>query len=116
VLLNLETNFQPHRPENAAEHQNSSPLSNTGQTGPCWWNLATSTKWLLTSQAGATHRSDRSQPESHKTPNRPTELQTDPNTKHQQHRTTANTPERSLEQKPKRGCTSQTSERHQSDR
>jgi hypothetical protein len=33
VLLNLGTNFQPHRPENAAEHQNSSPLSNTGQTG-----------------------------------------------------------------------------------
>jgi hypothetical protein len=33
VLLNLGTNFQPHRPENAAEHQNSSPLTNTGQTG-----------------------------------------------------------------------------------
>jgi hypothetical protein len=32
VLLNLGTNFQPHRPENAAEHQNSSPLTNTGQT------------------------------------------------------------------------------------
>jgi hypothetical protein len=33
VLLNLGTKFQPHRPENAAEHQNSSPLTNTGQTG-----------------------------------------------------------------------------------
>jgi hypothetical protein len=33
VLLNLGTNFQPHRPENAAEHQNSSPLTFTGQTG-----------------------------------------------------------------------------------
>jgi hypothetical protein len=33
VLLNLGTNFQPHRPENAAEHQTSSPLTNTGQTG-----------------------------------------------------------------------------------
>jgi hypothetical protein len=33
VLLNPGTNFQPHRPENAAEHQTSSPLSNTGQTG-----------------------------------------------------------------------------------
>jgi hypothetical protein len=33
VLLNLGTNFQPHRPENPAEHQNSSPLTNTGQTG-----------------------------------------------------------------------------------
>jgi hypothetical protein len=33
VLQNLETNSQPHRPENAAEHQNSSPLTKTGQTG-----------------------------------------------------------------------------------
>jgi hypothetical protein len=33
VLLNLGTNFQPYRPENAAEHQTSSPLTNTGQTG-----------------------------------------------------------------------------------
>jgi hypothetical protein len=31
--VNLGTNFQPHRPENAAEHKNSSPLTNTGQTG-----------------------------------------------------------------------------------
>jgi hypothetical protein len=43
VLLNLGTNSQPHRPENAAEHQNLSPLTNTGQTGEqhrsdrsCW--------------------------------------------------------------------------------
>jgi hypothetical protein len=35
VLLNLGTNFQPYRPENAAEHQISSPPTNTGQTGPC---------------------------------------------------------------------------------
>jgi hypothetical protein len=33
MLLNLGTNSQPHRPESAAEHQNSSPLTNTGQTG-----------------------------------------------------------------------------------
>jgi negative regulator of sigma E activity len=33
VLLNLGTNFQPYRPENAAEHQTTSPLTNTGQTG-----------------------------------------------------------------------------------
>jgi hypothetical protein len=33
VLLNLGTNSQPHRPENVAEHQNLSPLTNTGQTG-----------------------------------------------------------------------------------
>jgi hypothetical protein len=30
VLLNLGTNFQPHRLENAAEHQTSNPLTNTG--------------------------------------------------------------------------------------
>jgi negative regulator of sigma E activity len=89
VLLNLGTNFQTHRPENAAEQQNSSPLTNAGQTGEH-------------------HRSDRSQPESPKTPNRPTELQTDPNSKQQQHRTTANTPKHSVEQKPNKGCTGQT--------
>jgi hypothetical protein len=33
VPLNLGTNSQPHKPENAAKHQNSSPLTNTGQTG-----------------------------------------------------------------------------------
>jgi hypothetical protein len=33
VLLNLGTNSQPHRPENGAEHPNSSPQTNTGQTG-----------------------------------------------------------------------------------
>jgi hypothetical protein len=33
VLLNLGTNFQPHRPENTVEHQTSSPLTNTSQTG-----------------------------------------------------------------------------------
>jgi hypothetical protein len=40
------------------------PVSTTGQTGPCWWELATSTKFLHTGQAGVTHRSDRSKPES----------------------------------------------------
>jgi hypothetical protein len=33
VLLNLGTNFRPYQPENTAEHQTSSPLTNTGQTG-----------------------------------------------------------------------------------
>jgi hypothetical protein len=32
-LLNLGANFQPHKPENAVEHQTSSPLTSTGQTG-----------------------------------------------------------------------------------
>jgi hypothetical protein len=38
VILNLGTKSQPHRPENAAEHQNSSPLTNTGQTGEHHWS------------------------------------------------------------------------------
>jgi hypothetical protein len=40
------------------------PVRTTGQTGPCWCNWATSTKWLYTGQTSETHRSDRSQPES----------------------------------------------------
>jgi hypothetical protein len=58
----------------------------------------------------------RSEPESPKTPNRPTELQTDPNSKQQQHGTTAKTHKRSPEQKPKKGCTGQTGLEHRSDR
>jgi hypothetical protein len=61
------------RPENAAEHQPRvhGPtlvrlVSTTGQTGPYWGNLATSTERLHTGQTDATHRSDRSQPESPK--------------------------------------------------
>jgi hypothetical protein len=33
VPLDLGTNNTTFRPENAAEHQTSSPLTNTGQTG-----------------------------------------------------------------------------------
>jgi NAD-dependent oxidoreductase involved in siderophore biosynthesis len=71
VPLDLGTNTQPSDPRT---QRNTKPrvhwptpvrrVSTTGQTGPCWWNLATSTKWLHTGQAGATHRSDRSKPES----------------------------------------------------
>jgi hypothetical protein len=95
---------------------NLESTDHTSQTGPCWWNLATSTERLHTGQAGATHRSDRSQPESPKTPNRPNELQTDPNSKQLQHRTTANTPRRSPEQNPNKGCTGQIGQEHRSDR
>jgi hypothetical protein len=62
VLLALGINNQPHRPENAAEHKPLALLTYTGQ-------------------AGEHHRSDRFKPESPKTPSRPTELQTDPNSK-----------------------------------
>jgi hypothetical protein len=51
VLLALGTNNQLHGPENAAEYQLEPhrptpvrPVSTTGQTGPCWWNLGTSTE------------------------------------------------------------------------
>jgi hypothetical protein len=71
VPLDLGTNTQPSDPR---MQRNTKPrvhwptpvrsVSTTGQTGPCWRELMTSTKWLHTSQAGATHRSDRSKPES----------------------------------------------------
>jgi hypothetical protein len=51
VLLALGTNNQLHGPENAEEHQLKPhwptpvrPVSTTGQTGPCWWNMGTSTE------------------------------------------------------------------------
>jgi hypothetical protein len=59
VLLALGTNNHFHGLENAAEHQLEphwpTPVrlvSTTGQTGPCWWNLGTSTERTL-------HRSGR---------------------------------------------------------
>jgi hypothetical protein len=51
-----------------------------------------------------------------KAPNRPTDHQTDPNSKQQQHKTTVNTPRRSPEQNPTEGCTGQTGQEHRSDR
>jgi hypothetical protein len=51
-----------------------------------------------------------------KAPNRPTDLQTDPNSEQPQHWTTANTPRRSPEQEPTEGCTGQTGQKHRSDR
>jgi hypothetical protein len=51
-----------------------------------------------------------------KAPNRPTDHQTDPNSKQQQHGTTTNTPRRSPEQNPTRARTSQTGQEHRSDR
>jgi hypothetical protein len=83
-------------------------VSTTGQTGPCWRNLATSTEQLYTGRAGATHRSDWSQPKSPKTPNGSTELQTNPNSKQQQHGTTANSTKRSPKQNQTGVCTGRT--------
>jgi hypothetical protein len=108
VLLDLGTNSQPHRPENAAEHKTRASLTYTGQAG----EHHRSDRSLLVKPVDfhrtALHRSDRSQPESPKTPNRPTELQTDPNSKQQQHGMTENSPKRSPKQNPTGVGTGQT--------
>jgi hypothetical protein len=116
VPLDLGTNTQP---SDLRTQRNTKPrvyrptpvrlVSTTGQTGPYWLELATSTKWLLTGQAGPSLKAPKS-------PNRPTDLQTDPNSKQLQHRTTTNTPRRSPEQKPTEGCTGQIGQEHRSDR
>jgi hypothetical protein len=108
VLPALGTNNQPHRPEKAAEHKPRALLTYTGQAGEYHhsnqslpgetWRLLLNNPY--TDQAGVAHRSDRFKPESPKTPNRPTELQTDPNSKQQQQGTTANPPKCSPKQKP----------------
>jgi hypothetical protein len=91
-------------------------VSTTGQTGPCWCNRATFIEWLYTGQTGETHiQTDRSL-KAPKAPNRPTDHQTDPNSKQQHHGTTTNTPRRSPEQKPTRARTDQTGQEHRSDR
>jgi hypothetical protein len=38
VLLDLGTNSQPHRPENAAEHKTRALLTYTGQVGEHHWS------------------------------------------------------------------------------
>jgi hypothetical protein len=38
VLLDLGTNSQPHRPENAAEHNTQASLTYTGQAGEHHWS------------------------------------------------------------------------------
>jgi hypothetical protein len=53
VPLDLGTNTQPSDPRT---QRNTKPrVSTTGQTSPCWRNLATSTKRLHTGQTDATH-------------------------------------------------------------
>jgi hypothetical protein len=79
--------------------------------GETWWlPQSGSTPVRPVQHTGLTSHSQKAS----KTPNRPTDLQTDPNSKQLQHRTTANTP--LSEQKPNRACTGQTGERHRSDR
>jgi hypothetical protein len=59
VLQSLGTNFQPHRPENAAEHQTSSPLTNTGKTGEHHWSDRSLLVKLDDFHRVAPHRSGR---------------------------------------------------------
>jgi negative regulator of sigma E activity len=76
VLLNLGTNFQPYRPENAAEHQTSSPLTNTGQTGEHHQSDRSLLVKLGDFHRKAPHRSDRCN-----TPVRPVSARKPQNTK-----------------------------------
>jgi hypothetical protein len=97
VLLDLGTNSQPHRPKNPAEHKTRALLTYTSQAGehhrsdrsllvkPDYFHIT-----VYTGQADVAHRSDWSQPESPKTPNRPTELQTRNNSKTGRQRTHPN--------------------------
>jgi hypothetical protein len=92
------------------------PVSTTGQTVPTGeteqLSLSGSTPVRPVRHTGQTGHSLKAP----KTPNRPTDHQTHPNSKQQQHRTTTNTPRRSPEQKPTEGCTGQTGQEHRSDR
>jgi hypothetical protein len=121
--MDLGTNTQPSDPRMQRNTKprvyrptSVRPVSTTDQTGPCWWNWATFTKWLHTGQTGETHRSDQSQPESpqsteqaNRPPNWPKleTAATQDNIEHTQTFTRAKTT---------KGCTGQTGQEHRSDR
>jgi hypothetical protein len=117
---NKHTTF---RLENAAEHQTSGLQTHAVRrwAPPVRPALAGETKQLSLSGSTPvrpvrhTGQTDRSM-KAPKAPNRPTDHQTDPNSKQQHHRTTTNTPRRSPEQNPTKGCTGQTGQEHRSDR
>jgi hypothetical protein len=123
VPLDLGTNTQPSDPRTQRNTKPRvyrptpvSPVSTTGQTGPCWeteqLSLSGSTPVRPVRHTGQTDHSLKAP----KAPNRPTDHQTDPNSKQQHHRTTSNTPGRSPEHNPTEGCTGQTGQEHRSDR
>jgi hypothetical protein len=103
---NLESTDQ-HRSDRWAPPVRPVPAVETGQL-----SLTDSTLVRPVRRTGQTGYSLKAP----KAPNRPTDLQTNPNSKQPQHRTTANTPNRSPEQKPTEGCTGQTGQEHRSDR
>jgi negative regulator of sigma E activity len=76
VLLNLGTNFQPYRPENAAEHQTSNPRTNIGQTSERHRSDQSLLVKLGDFHRNAPHRSDRCS-----TPVRPVSARKPQNTK-----------------------------------
>jgi hypothetical protein len=92
------------------------PVSTTGQTGSAGeteqLSLSGSTPVRSVRHTGKIGHSLKAP----KAPNRPNDHQTDPNSKQQQHRTTANTTRRSPEQKPTEGCTGQPGQEHRSGR
>jgi hypothetical protein len=123
VPLDLRTNTQPsdprtqrnNKPESTDPHRSDRrappvrPVP-TGETEQL--SLSGSTPVRPMRPTGQTDPSL----EAPKAPNRPTDHQTDPNTKQQHYRTTANTPRRSPKQNPTKGCTGQTGQEHRSDR
>jgi hypothetical protein len=121
-LLDLGTSSQPHRSENAAEHKTRASLTYTGQTGEHHQSDRSLLvkpgdfhRTALHRSAGETPQLDRFKLESSKTPNRPTKLQTEPDSKQQPHETKENSPKRSPEQNPTELCTGPTGERHRPD-
>jgi hypothetical protein len=103
---NLEST-DPHRSDRWAPPVRPVPAGETEQL-----SLSDSTPVRPVRHTGQTDRSLKAP----KAPNRPTDHQTDPNSKQQHHETTANTPRRSPKQNPTKGCTGQTGHEHRSDR
>jgi hypothetical protein len=103
---NLESTDQ-HRSDRGAPPVRPVPAGETGQLP-----LSGSTPVRPVRRTGQTGHNLKAP----KAPNRPTNLQTDPNSKQPLHWTTMNTPRRSPEQKPTAGSTGQIGQEHRSDR
>jgi hypothetical protein len=110
-------NQQPTSPTRTQRKSNSS-LTDLHRSG--WWAplvrpVPAGETWELPQKGPYTGQTGSSQ-ETPNLPNRPTELQTDPNSKQQLHRTIMNSPKRSPKQNWTGVCTGQTGEKYRSDR
>jgi hypothetical protein len=103
---NLEST-DPHWSDRWAPPVRPVPAGETEQLSPSGFTLVRPVR-----HTGQTDHSLKAP----KAPNKPTDHQTDPNSKQQHHGTIANTPRRSPEQNPTDGCTGQTGQEHRSDR